>query len=175
MASVHILVIAARISRDCSGKGSSVHTDNMTSPNAERKFGVSVSGSPSLRSKKNLMGEWERDGGGLLTSTEEHHMKLLTTATLLKPSTLLMVAMSLNVVSSSALAKNHHSAAKSQDLGYAYSPLSAGDRNNTARSEAIRACNAEAIQRLANRSRNRVSGLYDTARPILRVTSRAQS
>jgi hypothetical protein len=73
-------------------------------------------------------------------------MKMLTTATLLKPSTLLMVVMSLNVGSSSAIAKNHHSATKSQDLGYAYSPLSAGDRNNTARSEAIRTCNAEAAR-----------------------------
>ena len=73
-------------------------------------------------------------------------MKLLTTATLLKPSTLLMVAMSLNVVSSSALAKSHHSAAKSQDLGYAYSPLSADDQDGTARSEAVRTCNGEAAK-----------------------------
>ena len=71
-ASVHIRIIAAKISRDCS------HTD------AERKFGVGVSRGPSLRSKKKMMGEWGTRRGGLLTSTLEHHMKMaLATATLL--------------------------------------------------------------------------------------------
>jgi len=84
---VHIRVITAKISRawpHISAKVAQFTLIIVTSPNAERKFGVGVSRSPSLGSKNNLMGEWERDGGGLLTSTEEHHMKMvLTTATLL--------------------------------------------------------------------------------------------
>ena len=87
MTSVHIRVIAAEISRDCSHISAKVAQFTViivTSPNLERKFGVGVSRSRSLRSKNNLMGEWERDGGGLLTSTEEHHMKMIfATATLL--------------------------------------------------------------------------------------------
>ena len=72
--SVHIHVIAAKISRDCSHINANVAQFTLiivTSPNAERKFGLSVSRSPSLRSKK-FDGRMGTRQGGLLTSTEEH-------------------------------------------------------------------------------------------------------
>jgi hypothetical protein len=49
----------------------------------------------------------------------------------------------LSIITMPALASpnKHHSAAKSQYLGYAYAPR---DNDNAARSEAIRTCNAEA-------------------------------
>src|SRR3974390_719753 len=70
MTSVHIRVIAAEISRDCSHISAKVAQFTLiivTSPNAERKFGVGVSRGPSIKFEKEFDGRMGTRRGGLLT------------------------------------------------------------------------------------------------------------